>query len=298
MKIELTISGSAASLARVLAFIGDGQDGGVNVVLPEPPANGGPVTATPVIVGENPPETVAPSQPDLVVPTLTPAPPPVVTPASPAPAIPVTNTLELDKDGLPWDERIHSSSKKKKNDGTWVRRKGVDKDSIPAIEAELKASVAGTLPTTPEAVVIPETPFPIPNGPTTNEPTPMPELAAPTLTPAPAAPPVPPTPEPVAAPPAAAPAAPPVPPTPEPVAAPPAAATSEMNGAQFMQHLTGNMAEKNANGEPLIDVAYLDGLVQEIAGQFNTELKVITDIFTNQDMINYAIGALQRDGRW
>ena len=38
--------------------------------------------------------------------------------------------VELDTDGVPWDERIHSSNQKrsKGGQGSWMKRKGVDKD--------------------------------------------------------------------------------------------------------------------------------------------------------------------------
>lgn len=49
---------------------------------------------------------------------------------------------ELDADGLPWDERIHSSNKKKKKDGTWTRRRGLQDAEFDAIAAELKGETA------------------------------------------------------------------------------------------------------------------------------------------------------------
>lgn len=74
-----------------------------------------------------------------------------------APAITIT---ELDSAGLPWDQRIHSSSHKKKADGTWKRLRGVDDALVAAVEAELRqvmaadapkpAAPAGAQPTGPE----------------------------------------------------------------------------------------------------------------------------------------------------
>lgn len=60
-----------------------------------------------------------------------------VPPAAPAPADPATS---LDKDGLPWDERIHSSSKAvNQTDGLWRKKRGVSDELVVQVEAELRA---------------------------------------------------------------------------------------------------------------------------------------------------------------
>lgn len=46
-------------------------------------------------------------------------------------------TVEIDINGLPWDERIHSSSKNKNADGSWRGRKGVPPGTITKVKAEL-----------------------------------------------------------------------------------------------------------------------------------------------------------------
>lgn len=45
---------------------------------------------------------------------------------------------ETDADGLPWDERIHSSGKALNTDGTWRKKRGVEASEVAAVEAELK----------------------------------------------------------------------------------------------------------------------------------------------------------------
>lgn len=50
-------------------------------------------------------------------------------------------TIELDINGLPWDERIHSSSKNKNADGSWRGRKGVPPPTITKVKAELLAKL-------------------------------------------------------------------------------------------------------------------------------------------------------------
>lgn len=61
---------------------------------------------------------------------------------------PIPASAELDSDGLPWDKRIHSSSRNKLQDGTWRKLKGVDKDLVVAVEAELRAVQALPVPQT------------------------------------------------------------------------------------------------------------------------------------------------------
>lgn len=52
--------------------------------------------------------------------------------------------VELDSKGLPWDARIHASTKSKKKDGTWTALRGLnDAAKVAAIEAELRATVQG-----------------------------------------------------------------------------------------------------------------------------------------------------------
>lgn len=63
---------------------------------------------------------------------------------------------ELDAAGIPWDARIHASTKTKKTDLTWKARRGVDQAVIENVTAELVAIAAVTpvvnLAATPEVV--------------------------------------------------------------------------------------------------------------------------------------------------
>lgn len=87
-----------------------------------------PTTAAPSVVPA-PPLTSAPSQALPVVPSVAPSngPPPIV-------AIAPT----LDKDGFPWDQRIHSGSKAINKDGTWRTKKNLDPATLAVVTAELK----------------------------------------------------------------------------------------------------------------------------------------------------------------
>lgn len=58
-----------------------------------------------------------------------------------------TKTGELDSAGMPWDERIHSGSKKTNADGKWKLRKNVDENLVKQVEAENRAAApAGEIP--------------------------------------------------------------------------------------------------------------------------------------------------------
>lgn len=79
--------------------------------------------------------------------------------AAVSPATNVTNVVnvaaaapagDLDKNGFPWDERIHASTKAKNADGTWRYRKGVDDATKRKVEGQLKGTMQATnAPVTP-----------------------------------------------------------------------------------------------------------------------------------------------------
>lgn len=95
----------------------------------------------------------------------TPAPtPPQVTPSEVA-------TAQLDVDGLPWDARIHASTKTQTQKKQWTRRKGVDDTTYNAVIAELRALYpAATVATAP---AVPTTPtVSVPTAPAITVPTP------------------------------------------------------------------------------------------------------------------------------
>jgi hypothetical protein len=57
------------------------------------------------------------------------------------PLTPATTT-QLDKKGLPWDARIHASSKTINADGTWRQKRGVADALVTTVEAELRQVMA------------------------------------------------------------------------------------------------------------------------------------------------------------
>ena len=72
-----------------------------------------------------------------------------------------------DKNGLPWDERIHAGTKALNADGTWKKRRGVDDATVAAVTAELTGAAPAPTPApqpepTPEPTPAP-TPAPAPS---------------------------------------------------------------------------------------------------------------------------------------
>lgn len=93
--------------------------------------------------------------------------PPLTTPAGTPPAPPngaqtagvptQANGVDVDKNGLPWDARIHAGTKGKNKDGSWTAKRNIDASIVPGVEAELRALMA--IPS-PAAAVTPPPPPP------------------------------------------------------------------------------------------------------------------------------------------
>jgi hypothetical protein len=135
--------------------------------------------SSPAVVAGHPiapaPAAVAPSPTVPAAPAATSA-PPAPTPAAPsappapaaaaAPAPPSTPAGDVDAAGLPWDERIHSGSRKKNKDGTWAKRRGVQGVLIEKVEKELRArmsNVASIAGLPPDLLAPPAPPAPTGN---------------------------------------------------------------------------------------------------------------------------------------
>lgn len=104
-----------------------------------------------------------PTPPATVVPVAVVVPPPPV--SNTAPVAPVVATpppgVELDANGLPWDDRIHASTKVKVGaDGkkVWRSKRGVDAAIVKAVTAELKAIMAAPVPAAAPVAVVPPPP--------------------------------------------------------------------------------------------------------------------------------------------
>jgi len=55
------------------------------------------------------------------------------------PMVNLASGVEIDTHGLPWDARIHASTKRKNADGSWTAKRGVDQAVAASVEAELRA---------------------------------------------------------------------------------------------------------------------------------------------------------------
>ena len=102
--------------------------------------------ATTAAESATPPAASASSANDSPFPAAPSAPAPVATTSTSTITETVTN-VPVDSEGLPWDGRIHSSSKEKLvKDSTWKLKRGVDKALVEQVKAELRGVMA--IPTT------------------------------------------------------------------------------------------------------------------------------------------------------
>lgn len=172
----------------------------------------------------------------------------------------------VDKNGLPWDERIHSGNQKLKADGSWTRRKNVAEAYYKQVEAELRG-----LAVQPVAQVAPA---------------PLPPIPQPPAPPAPVAPaqiPLPPVPP--AYPQVPQPPAPPAPTPPAPVA--PAASDIGV----LMNRLQACFQAATADG------AYLTSLLQRVGQAGGVQVNAINDLAPRPDLIKYAMDLMTHDGK-
>jgi len=106
-------------------------------------------------------------------------PPPAPTPSAavpppPPPAAPPT----LDAAGLPWDSRIHASTRALLNDGTWRAKRGVSDELVASVVAELRALMSAGVSAVPAVSNAQPWPFAVPPAPGQVQ-VPPPPVAAP-----------------------------------------------------------------------------------------------------------------------
>ncbi len=88
-----------------------------------------------------------PTAAQAFAPAVAPVPPPPAPEARP-------NGIDVDANGLPWDGRIHSSSRAVVADGQWRVKRGVPPELVTSVTAELRATMG--LPSIPvQAVPVP-----------------------------------------------------------------------------------------------------------------------------------------------
>ena len=158
--MKVTIEIYADSDGGVLAAVLDACRAAAAVVPPPPPVEAAVVPPPPVEAAVVPPPPVEAA----VVP-----PPPVEAAVVPPPPVEAA-AGDRDSDGLPWDGRIHSSSKARLADGRWRQRRNTDPAVVTAVTAELRAALsapaaatgadgAAVVPPPPAATVL-SFPFP------------------------------------------------------------------------------------------------------------------------------------------
>ena len=110
--------GSEGDMAIIRRFLAEAADV-TPVQIPAPPA-------------------IIPPPPQIQVAAVDPAHVQAASPAAAAEDEEVDVTGVADADGLPWDPRIHSSSKQLVADGTWRKRRNTAKELFAEVEAELR----------------------------------------------------------------------------------------------------------------------------------------------------------------
>lgn len=184
-----------------------------------------------------------------------------------------TDGSGTDAEGLPWDARIHSSSKKKTDKGLWAARRGGPKgEELAAIKDELRGVTQVPMPL-PVVEPVALTPVPMP-PPVIEQP-----VAAVVPMPAVMPPPVP-MPQPVAA------------PAPEPVAAPLPLPTAAAPAAAEEWDFAKLMAQIGPKMGTTIDPQYLAQVCQHYG------IGAITDTATKPELIGQLVAQFKADGRW
>lgn len=152
MKYAITISDmTAADLAAVTAFLN--SKGAENATLTNGKGRQA-VAELAAAAGATPSTPPAQQQPAPPVVTGDPfAAPPANIPAPPASNDPGTPQVtpaagEIDSKGIPYNPEFHAESRRKNNDGSWAKRKGVDKAGVAAYEARF----AGRAPSSTEQI--------------------------------------------------------------------------------------------------------------------------------------------------
>lgn len=110
--------GSEGDMAIIRRFLAEAADV-TPVQIPAPPA-------------------IIPPPPQIQVAAVGPVHMQAASPAAAAEDEEVDVTGVVDADGLPWDPRIHSSSKQLVADGTWRKRRNTAKELFAEVEAELR----------------------------------------------------------------------------------------------------------------------------------------------------------------
>ena len=88
------------------------------------------------------------------------------------PMVNLASGVEIDTHGLPWDARIHASTKRKNADGSWTAKRGVDQAVAASVEAELRALMSAAPAPAAPAPAAPAPAAPAPAAPAPAAPAP------------------------------------------------------------------------------------------------------------------------------
>lgn len=150
MSLEHELSVVAAALAANTAALQTltATLASSGIVLPHPAPSAQPAPTVALYTAAAAPVPTAPVESTAGAPDPTTAfaqtaaiTPPPAAPAAP-PTAPPAASGERDSKGMPWDGRIHASSKAKVADGSWRYKRNVDDAVIAPIEAEIRATLA------------------------------------------------------------------------------------------------------------------------------------------------------------
>ena len=163
-----SVWGLTRPTAAILPFAPEGDVFGNRTLVLPPVAEGESEALLSKLEAENPqfgkqplPEgaTSAEGAGPLAPPSPPSAPSPAAAaPSTNAPAAPPVSSADLDKNGLPWDERIHASSRAKIADGSWRMKRGVQQHVVEEVEAQLRGQTHGSAAAEPAAPAAPAAP--------------------------------------------------------------------------------------------------------------------------------------------
>lgn len=195
---------------------------------------------------------------------------------------PTGDTMDFDKEGLPWDERIHSSSHKLTTQGVWARRRNITDEFYNTVKAELLAKWGAAQPVQEvETPVVAPSPY-------------TPVVQAEVIAPAPI-----PAPAPVAQP-AFVPAAPapapvqPVAPVAPVVAPAPVQAPAPVAQASVYETLMSKL--KFGLDNKLIEANYMIGLLNTVNTTFGTSYQGMFELRDREDVMQFVINELAKKG--
>ena len=177
---------------------------------------------------------------------------------------PTGDTMDFDKEGLPWDERIHSSNHKLTAQGVWQRRRGISDEVYNTVKAELLGKWEAAEPVTEDAPIPEPVQAPVVAPAPVQAFVPVQQVQAPVVAPAPVAP--------------------------APVAPVQAPAPSQSVFDTFSGKLQYALANK------LIEANYMQGVLNTVNATFGTNYQGMFEMRDNENAMLFVINELAKKG--